>query len=94
VIQLLSLHPQILVRAMQSTDFDLAPEGIIYKDIRSFVRLNFISVEFSFCPRVCNKVAHAIAALGACQPEPMLLWSESIPNSVCNLVASEFAEPI
>jgi hypothetical protein len=85
---------QNLVRALQSTDFDLAPEGIIYRDIRSFVMLHFISAEFLFCPWGCNKVAHALAALGAGQSEDKMLWPESVPNSVSDLVASEFAEPI
>jgi hypothetical protein len=85
---------QNLVRALQSTDFDLAPEGIIYRDIRSFVMLHFISAEFLFCPWGCNKVAHALAVLGAGQSKAKMLWPESVPNSVSDLVASEFAEPI
>jgi hypothetical protein len=54
-----------LVRAVQSTSFDLAPEGVIYRDIKPFVNLNFSSVSFVYCLRVCNNVAHAQAALGA-----------------------------
>ena len=32
---------QSLVKALQSTEYDLAPEGVLLKDIRSFARLNF-----------------------------------------------------
>jgi hypothetical protein len=71
---------QNLMKAVQSIEFDLALEGIIYRDIRSFVRLNFISAKFIFCPRTCNKVAHAMTALGASQTERQILWLESVPN--------------
>jgi hypothetical protein len=54
-----------LVKALTSTDFDLAPEGVIYRDLRSFFYLNFVSVQVVFVPRSCNKVAHELAALGA-----------------------------
>jgi hypothetical protein len=61
----LESEAQNLVRAVQSTTFDLALEGVVYRDIRSFVSLNFSSVSFLYSPKVCNKVAHALAAIGA-----------------------------
>jgi hypothetical protein len=83
-----------LIKAIQEKEFDLAPEGIIFRDIRSFVQLNFISVKISYCPRVCNKIAHALAAIGAKQDESRLIWIDSVPDSVNVLVASELTEPI
>jgi hypothetical protein len=46
------------VNALNSSDRDLPHEGIIFRDIKSFLRLNFVSVEVRFAPRSCNKVAH------------------------------------
>ena len=60
---------QNLVRALQSTDLDLATEGVIYRDLRIFLRLNFIDFLVSYIPRDCNKVAHALAAFGASRQE-------------------------
>jgi hypothetical protein len=54
-----------LVRAIKSKEFDFTPEGDIYRDIRAFISLNFVSVNIVFRPRSCNKVAHALAAIGA-----------------------------
>jgi hypothetical protein len=85
---------QILVNAMKGPEFDRALEGVLYKEIRSFISLNFLSASFSFCPRTCNKISHAMAALGTSQTESHLFWQESIPNSVSVLVASEYAELI
>jgi hypothetical protein len=79
---------------MKGPEFDRALEGVLYKEIRSFVSLNFLSASFCFCPRTCNKVSHAMAALGTSQTESHLFWQESIPNSVSVLVASEYAELI
>jgi hypothetical protein len=83
-----------LVRAIQSNDLDLTPEGVIYRDIWSFVNLNFSSFEILFCPRGCNKSAHGLAAFGANQGDYRLLWLEYVPEHVCVIVASELTEPI
>jgi hypothetical protein len=83
----------ILARAMQSTDYDLAPEGYLIRDIRSFFLLNFIDARVVHVPRECNKVAHLLAAYGANQMANRLLWPESVPDDVHVMVASESAEP-
>ncbi|XP_073355407.1 uncharacterized protein [Aegilops tauschii subsp. strangulata] len=61
------LDCQVLVKALQGRDADLAAEGLLFKEIRDFARLNFSRVSFSFVPRACNSLAHALAAYGACQ---------------------------
>jgi hypothetical protein len=43
-----------LIHAIQSEELDLASEGVIYRDIRAFIRLNFSSIGFSFRPRNCK----------------------------------------
>jgi hypothetical protein len=83
---------QTLIKALKGPEFNLMAEGVLFKEIRSFVSLNFLPVSFSYCPRLCNKVAHALAALGANQPELHLHWQEAVLESVTVLVASEFAE--
>ena len=81
-----------LVRAVETTEYDRAPEGVLYRDIRSFIRLNFNSVKFLYCPRTCNKVTHALGAIGASQYESSRLWLDSVPDSVSVLVAGDCAE--
>jgi hypothetical protein len=71
-----------LVRAMQSRDYDLAPEGYLLRDIRVFIQLNFINVSVVHVPRECNKVAHLLAAYGANQMANRLLWPECVPDDV------------
>jgi hypothetical protein len=83
-----------LVRAIESTEFDSAPERVIYRNIKSFIRLNFKLVKVLFCPRGCNKVAHALGALGASRAESSRLWLDEAPDSVMLIVASEYAKPI
>ena len=65
-----------------------------YRDIRQFIRLSFNIVNYVFAPRDCNKVAHALAALGSNGQVPHRLWMEAVPNNVCVLMASDVAEPV
>jgi hypothetical protein len=81
-----------LVNALNSTEFDLAPEGILFRDIKSFIRLNFISVQVCFAPRSCNKAAHSMAALGASQLLPRQVWHDEVPTSVNSVVINMLAE--
>jgi hypothetical protein len=83
-----------LIRAVHSSEFDRAPEGVLYRDIRIFSQLNFSNCHFMFSPRSCNKVAHALAALGADGASPCRMWHEDVPDSVKVLVASESTVPM
>jgi ribonuclease HI len=83
-----------LVRAVQCTEYDLAPEAVLFRDIRSFIRLNFGVVEVRFAPRECNKLAHALAAYGAAHVEDRVHWVDMVPDGVRCVAASESAEPI
>jgi ribonuclease HI len=83
-----------LIKAMQDNELDRTPEGVIYRDIRAFIRLNFISVSFSHCPRVCNKLAHELATVGVRRHDVRSLWLESWPDDVNVLVVSMLAESV
>jgi hypothetical protein len=63
--------------ALRGTEYDLAPEGVLFQEIRLFASLNFMSFKISFCSRLCNKVGHTLAALGANQTMPRRLWVDS-----------------
>ncbi|KAM0838851.1 hypothetical protein ACQ4PT_060704 [Festuca glaucescens] len=90
----LELDSLTLVNALCGSEFDRAPEGILFRDIRSFIQLNFISCEVSFAPRSCNKVAHAMAELGAGQLDQCVIWLDDVPDAVSVLLASESAVPV
>jgi ribonuclease HI len=81
-----------LVRAMQTSDFDLAPEGVIYRDLRVFLRLHFSSVIISHVSRNCNKLAHALAAYGAGRQSARGLWLDALPSNLHVPVTSIVAE--
>jgi hypothetical protein len=83
-----------LVQALQSSDLDRAPEGVLLREIRILLRLNFISAKVSHAGRLCNKAAHCLAALGVNQTETRLVWPEFVPGDVSDGVASELAEPV
>jgi ribonuclease HI len=83
-----------LVQALQSSEHDRAPEGVLFREIRILLRLNFISAKVSHARRLCNKAAHCLAALGVNQTETRLVLLEFVPDDVSDVVASELAEPV
>ena len=50
---------QILVQAINARDYDLSPNGVLFREIKAVAFLNFTSFSISFSPRTCNKVAYA-----------------------------------
>ena len=86
---------QVLIHALNSQDYDRSPIGVLIRDARMLARLNFSSCSFSFCKRECNKVAHAMAALGVSGMYGNgLLWPDNVPNDVVSLVVSDLATPV
>jgi ribonuclease HI len=83
-----------MVRAIETKEFDRVPEGVLYRDIKVFIQLNFQFVHVVSCRRNCNKVAHDLANAGARGAEPCRLWLDDVPEDVMMLVASESAMPM
>jgi hypothetical protein len=54
---------QMPVRAIQTADYAVAPNGVLFREIKALAFLKFIS-SFSiiYCPRACNKVFDALAS--------------------------------
>jgi hypothetical protein len=75
----------------KSSEYDLSPEGVIFRDIRVFIGLNFGNVEVSFAPRMCNNVAHSLAAYGVSHLAERELWVDEVPHDVHDVMVSEFA---
>jgi hypothetical protein len=69
----------------------MADIGVLYREARSLCTLAFDSFEFSFCSRLCNKVADAIAQHGRELGVVNSSWSEDAPAFVLALVASDIA---
>lgn len=76
------------MKAISSSAYDLAPNGVPFRDIKSFAVLNFSSFQIKYCPRQCNKVADALAAHGSKMVvDPQAVWPGGAPNIVHDLVA-------
>jgi hypothetical protein len=53
-----------LKQAINSSDYDYASLGILITDLKFRLRMSFIDARVVFTPRVCNKPAHELVALG------------------------------
>jgi hypothetical protein len=54
----------VLIQAVSADEFDRAPNGVLFREIKSFSLANFNSCIFKYCPRACNFVANVLASYG------------------------------
>lgn len=84
----------MLVMALKGSTFALAPAGGIIHDIKVLIESSFVFFSASYSPRVCNKVAQALAARGCnCSPDADLFW-DGLPAGMETLVAEDILAPI
>jgi hypothetical protein len=69
-----------LTKALQSIECNLPPEGVLFREFRSFIQLNFSNVVVVFAPRSCNKLIHELAAFGSRQTVVRVLWVDVVPG--------------
>ena len=56
---------KILVKALNSTDYDQSPLGVLFREEKFLISTHFGCVEVSCVPRSCNGCTHAaLARLG------------------------------
>ena len=53
-----------MVKALNSTDYDQSPLGVLFREEKFLISTHFACVEVSYVPRSCNGCAHALARLG------------------------------
>ena len=81
----------VLKQALKNSTHWLAPTGGLICELQSLLAKSFSSFVVEYVPRLCNRVAHALAALGCkCPPSAGLRW-ESTPTFVEDLVDSNRA---
>jgi hypothetical protein len=74
---------------------DRAPNGVLFKEIKESLFLNFICFNFTFYPRASNKAADVIAAYGArlCD-EYVAIWPDHAPAFAHVAFSSDLAEHV
>jgi hypothetical protein len=60
----LETDAMLIEQAITSEDYALAPSSILISEIQELASLNFITFNVNVVPRICNRVAHALAAQG------------------------------
>jgi hypothetical protein len=79
---------------LDSNTFVLAQIGGIIHEIKSLWNESFSFQRCSYCPRECNRVAHAATAQGCmCSHDTVLDWDGTLLG-VEDLVASDSASPL
>lgn len=80
-----------LVSALQGRHYDLAPIGVLLKEVRSLCIGSLESFTFQFAPRGCNAVAHSLAQYGLRAESECTGWEGSAPDCISAVVASDIA---
>ncbi|OEL23773.1 hypothetical protein BAE44_0015206, partial [Dichanthelium oligosanthes] len=84
----------ILVTALKSCSYDQATEGVLFKELRDLIRLEFIKVEIMFSPRSCNMCAHDLAHVGLSRdPNQSVVWTDPLLEFVNVPVSRELTRP-
>lgn len=84
----------ILKHALANMSLDNASYGVLVREARYLLRLNFIDYSVEYCPRDCNKPAHELASLGLGSVYgDHMLWLSDYPSSVTRLVAGDLPMP-
>jgi len=79
--------------AIRTTKRDLAPSGNLFRDIRELLYERFLCLHLVHVPRVCNSSAHELAKISRSRvPGQSYVWTDSLPVSVHDMVASDLAE--
>ena len=61
---IISTDSQILKQAIVSNSLDQSRLGQLFLDIKYNLVMEFNDYSVEYCPRVCNKPAHVLAAMG------------------------------
>jgi len=82
-----------LVSAMKSSAFDQSPAGVLLKEARHLIQLDFVDVEILFTPRSCNLCAHGLAHMSlSWDSDQPCVWLDPLPEFVTSLTTCDYSE--
>jgi ribonuclease HI len=55
---------KMLVKALNLTYYDQSPGGVLFREAKFLISIQFTCVEVNYVPRSCNGRAYALARLG------------------------------
>ena len=86
----LASNSQTLVKALQTTEHDLAPGGVLFREAKFMLATMFSSTSIVHAYRSCNSVAHALARFGRERdPDHPIIWMHPLPSIVNNLLVCD-----
>jgi hypothetical protein len=75
-----------LKTALSSDAYDAAERGILFREIKYLLAVNFADFKVIHRPRTCNKVAYMLASMGANLGEGrVIFWPDIVPDDVISL---------
>lgn len=84
-----------LVNALESSCCDRTTAGVIFRQIKAMIHLDFVMITVSFTSRSCNNCAHELAYQEASwDPGHMSIWADPLPDFVQSLVVRDYTEPM
>lgn len=80
----------LLVQAIKTSNFDLSPNGVLFREIKAFATLNFSDFCVINCPRACNKITDVLALYGLkMELAPQAVWPGLAPTFAQSLAACD-----
>jgi len=86
---------QILVKALQTDEFDRAQGGVLFREAKFLMATMFSSASVVHVHRSCNSVAHELARAGRIRDlDHPAVWVHPLPDFVNALLVRDSAEPL
>ena len=91
---ILETDSQILVKALQSDMYGRARGGMLFREAKFTMAINFNSVVVVHAPRSYNRVAHELARLGRGRdPDHPAVWMHPLPDFVTMVLLRDITDP-
>jgi hypothetical protein len=84
----------ILVDALQSCSYDFSASGVLFREAKFLMSMNFLRVDVVHVPRCSNKCAHELAQI--ClnwDPDRSHVWIDPLSEFVQDLVSHDVNVP-
>jgi len=91
---ILESDSKILVKALQTNEYDRAREGMLFREAKFIMAMNFSSATVIHTPRSCNSLAHSLARIGRSRdPNDPAVWAHPLPDFVKDLLGRDLIDP-
>jgi hypothetical protein len=95
MLMLMQMQCSYGAKHLRCYNYDFSVAGVLTREAKILISMNFVHVDVVHAPRSCNSCAHELARVGlSWDPDQSHVWTNPLTKFVYSWITRDSSEPV